>query len=102
MDKSAVATGAFIAAGGVGLWSALAPKPHDLIHRDINDDDEAEAIRDTEIIVGVTVAATGLIAAYAHKSAWPFILAVGVVALLALIYELMYRIELTTKDNDDD
>lgn len=97
---ASVGVGAFIAAGGVGLWAALAPTPRELLIRDINDDEEAEALRDTELIVGSVVVATSIIASFALRKPWPFLMAVAIVGLLAGLYEFLYRAELIGEDSE--
>lgn len=84
---------------GVGLWLAFAPSPNEVLLNDVNDDDYRVALRHSEIVIGGLCIVTGGLGSLILQSPMPLIASVGIIAALAVAYEVTLRIELVDEDS---
>jgi len=85
---------------GIGLWLAFAPSPNEVLINDINDDDYRTSLRHAEYVIGGLTVATGGLGSIILKSPVPLIASVGIIAALAIAYEITLRIELVDEENE--
>lgn len=85
---------------GVGLWLAFAPSPNEVLINDVNDDDYRVALHHSEVVIGALCVTTGALGSIILKSPLPLLASVGIIAALAVAYEVTLRIELVDEDNE--
>lgn len=83
---------------GIGLWLAFAPSPNEVLINDVNDDEYRVALRHSELVIGGMCVATGGLGSIILKSPLPIVASVGIIAALAVAYEITLRIELVDGD----